>query len=206
VRALAEGFNTMRRLLISAALTVCVVGSGCGSKSQSLPSPPGSETGKAQSTLSMEAGLVYRSGDVKPVARNEFYLLDDDAEKILRDAGIKKKGRLTHWKEVSFVNSYAAAKLCVSRVTRCPALKDSWDFARDADNALRPHIAKSVTTGFDGKAGFEPVPAGTYYVMGVYLREDSFVSWNVKVDLKSEAEQVILDQNNSSMIFQPGFG
>lgn len=194
--------NIMRRLLISAALAVCVVGWGCGSKSQQS-APPGSEAGKAQSTLSVEAGLVYKSGDVKPVARNEFYLLDDDAEKILRDAGIEKRGRLRRWKEVSFVNSYAAAKLCVSRVTRCPALKDSWDFARDADNALKSHVIKTVTTGFDGKASFEPVPAGTYYVMGVYLREDSFVSWNVKVELKSESQQVILDQNNSSMIFQP---
>ena len=105
--------NLMRRLLISAALAVCVVGWSCGSKSQQQPSPPGSEAGKAQSTLSVEAGLVYKSGDVKPVPRNEFYLLDDDAEKILRDAGIEKKGRLRRWKEVSFVNSYAAAKLCV---------------------------------------------------------------------------------------------
>jgi hypothetical protein len=199
--------NPISKVLISAALAICIINSGCRSKPQPQePSPDNaaaSAPSKIQSTLSIEAGLVYKSGDVKPVARSEFYLLDDDAEKILTDAKIEKKGRLKNWKEMAFINSYAAAKLCVHRLTRCPALKDSWDLVRDADNALKAHIIKSATTGFDGKASFEAVPAGTYYVMGVYLRDESFVSWNVKVELKSESQQMILDQNNSSMIFQP---
>lgn len=199
--------NSITRCLVSAALVTCVITSGCGSR----PAPQGSATGnagapapsKVQSTLSIEAGLVYKSGDVKPVARSEFHLLDEDAEKILRDAKVEKKGRLRNWKEVSFLDSYAAAKLCVHRLTRCPALEDSWEFVRDAESTLKPHIVKSATTGFDGKVSFEPVPAGTYYVTGVYLRDDSFVSWSVKAELKSGSEQLILDQNNSSMVYQP---
>jgi hypothetical protein len=199
--------NSITRFLVYAALVTCVITSGCQSWPQSQESATGnanaSAQSKIQSTLSIEAGLVYKSGDVKPVARSEFYLLDDDAEKILKDAKIEKKGKLRNWKEVSLLDAYAASKLCVSRLTRCPALRDSWDLVRDADSALKSHIIKGATTGFDGKASFEAVPAGTYYVMGVYLRDESFVSWNVKVELKSEAQQMILDQNNSSMIFQP---
>jgi hypothetical protein len=195
------------RFLILVVLVICAISLGCRSKPQSQGASPDSAAAsalsKTQSTLSIEAGLVYKSGDVKPVPRSEFYLLDDDAEKILKEAKIEKKGKLRNWKEVSLLNAYAAAKLCVRRLTRCPVLKESWDLAHDADNALKAHIIKSATTGFDGKASFEAVPAGTYYVMGVYLRDESFVSWNVKVELKSEAQQMILDQNNSSMIFQP---
>src|SRR5437868_2853289 len=101
--------NPIIRFLLSAALTICVINLGCRPRSQSqTPSPDNlgaSAPSKIQSTLTLEAGLVYKSGDVKPVPRNEFYLLDDDAEKILKDAGIEKKGRLKHWKDVSFFNS-----------------------------------------------------------------------------------------------------
>ena len=185
--------------LVLAALVAGVITSGCGSRTQPQEAAPS----KVQSILSIEAGLVYKSGDAKPVPRTEFHLLDADPEKILADAKIERKGRLKNWKEMALVKAYAASKLCVHRLTKCPALKDSWDLARDADDALKPHITKSVTTGFDGKATFEAVPAGTYYVMGVYLLDDSFVVWNVEVNLKSEAQQVILDQNNALMIFQP---
>lgn len=199
--------NPITRFLVSAALATCVITSGCRSKSQPQEPATGnanaSAPSKIQSTLSIEAGLVYKSGDAKPVPRTEFYLLDADAEKILTDAKIEKKGRLKNWKEMALVKAYAAAKLCVHRLTRCPALKDSWDLVRDADTALKPHIIKSVSTGFDGKASFEAAPAGTYYVMGVYLLDESFVAWNVEVNLKSESQQVILDQNNALMIFQP---
>jgi uncharacterized lipoprotein YehR (DUF1307 family) len=189
------------KFLLTIALVLCVSISGC----QPKPSPNSntSAPSKIQSTLSIEAGLVYKSGDVKPVARNEFYLLDDDAEKIIKEAGVEKKGRLKKWKEISWLDSYAAAKLCVNRLTRCPALKDAWDLVNDVTEALKPHIVKSLTTGFDGKASFEPVTSGTYYVMGIYLRDEGFVSWNVKVELNSASQQLILDQNNSSMIYQP---
>ncbi len=199
--------NSITRFLVLAALAVSVITSGCGSRPQPQESAANnanaSTPSKIQSTLSIEAGLVYKSGDAKPVPRTEFHLLDADPEKILTDAKIERRGRLKNWKEMALVKAYAAAELCVHMLTRCPALKDSWDLVRDADNALKPHITKSVTTGFDGKASFEAVPAGTYYVMGVYLLDDSFVVWSVEVSLESESKQVILDQNNASMIFQP---
>jgi hypothetical protein len=193
------------KFLFTIALIISASILGCQPKSQQSPSANSNAAtaSKIQSTLSIEAGLVYKTGDVKPVARTELHLLDDDAEKILKEAKVEKKGRLKKWKEVSFLDSYAAAKLCVNRLTRCPALKDAWDLVKDSTAALEPHIVKSLTTGFDGKANFEPVSAGTYYVMGIYMREEGFVTWNVKVELNSVSQQLILDQNNTSMIFQP---
>jgi hypothetical protein len=34
----------------------------------------------ASSSLSIDAGLIYSNGDVKPVARTTFYILDQDME------------------------------------------------------------------------------------------------------------------------------
>ena len=51
--------------------------------------------GRNNSTLSLEAGLVFKSGDVKPVARVTFYLLDDDRAKILEGAGLQPWRKFT---------------------------------------------------------------------------------------------------------------
>ena len=87
-------------------------------------------------------------------------------------------------------------------VTECSSLTDSWDFVQAATKALKPHIIQTITTGFDGKGRFESIPAGNYYVMGIMLRERGFVSWNLKVEAKAEAQTIILDQNNAEMIVQ----
>jgi hypothetical protein len=170
-------------------------------QAEALPSETRSPTPASKGDVSIEAGLVYKSGDVKPVARNEFYLLDDDAERILRDANIERKGKLRN-RQLNNLDAYATAKVCVNMVTECPSLTDSWDFVQAATKALKPHIIKTITTGFDGKGRFESIPAGNYYVMGIMLRERGFVSWNLKVEVKAEAQAIILDQNNAEMIVQ----
>jgi hypothetical protein len=44
---------------------------------------------KADATLSLETGIIYQSGEVIPVARTTFYLLDDDVLRIAKNAGIQ---------------------------------------------------------------------------------------------------------------------
>lgn len=151
-----------------------------------------------KSVLSIEVGLVYASGDAKPVARNEFYLLDEDAEQILRDGKVEKKGKLKKH-DLRLLDTYALASLCVSSRDRCASLKDSLIYLQDSEQTLKPHIVQRVLTGFDGKAKFEPMTRGNYYLMGVYVRERGYVIWNLKVELKSESQNIILDQNNASL-------
>jgi hypothetical protein len=67
--------------------------------------------------------------------------------------------------------------------------------------ALQPHIVQRIVTGFDGKAKFEPIAIGNYYLMGVYVRERGYVIWNLKVELKSQPQNIILDQNNAELAF-----
>lgn len=149
--------------------------------------------------LSIEAGLVYKSGDVKPVARNEFYLLDGDAEQILQQANIERKGKLRN-PNLTNLDAYAAAEACMNIGTECPSFDASWYFHKRATEVIKPHILQRITTGFDGKAKFEPLPAGDYYVMGVMTRDKGFVCWNLKVTLKLGTQTVILDQNNAQRV------
>lgn len=170
----------------------------CCQRNPVAPETP-QPTPVAQGELSIEAGLVYKSGDVKPVARNQFYLLDGDAEQILKQANIERQGKLGNPNLTNF-DAYAAAEACINIGTECPSFDSSWYFRKRATEVLKPHILQTITTGFDGKAKFESVPAGDYYVMGVMTRDQGFVCWNLKVTLKPGMQTVILDQNNAQRV------
>jgi len=136
----------------------------------------------SQSTLSFETGLVLRSGDVKPVARGTFNLLDTSLEKILADSGFS-----------SDLSAFALNSI-QSRIDRLRGATVT-SFDREMD-AIKPHIVSSTTTDFSGKGQFPAVKPGIYYVM--YLGEvgPNTILWNVKVDLKPGQNSVTLDNNN----------
>jgi hypothetical protein len=145
-------------------------------------------------SLSIEAGLVFQSSDFKPVARTAFMLLDDDLATILIGAGIKlpkgmsDSGRGTEWE---FVHSYGFAP----ELTALP----EWDeFLKNAQAAIAPHIVKTATTDFDGKAEFDSLPQKTLYLVGTYKTPLSFAVWNLKIEkLNPGKNSIVLDQKNA---------
>jgi hypothetical protein len=143
---------------------------------------------RPNSVLSFETGLVFKSGDVKPLARSTFYLLDDNLENILRNAGFQPES------DLSLLNSlgmaYYGRELEKYRTTYDKAME-----------AMKPHIVATVTTDFNGKAQFSAVPEGTYYLMGIGQLYKQVVLWNLKVDLNSGQNSVTLDQNNAAVVF-----
>jgi hypothetical protein len=149
--------------------------------------------GRANSVLSFETGLVFKSGDVKPVARATFHLLDDSLGNILRTAGLsapRNYGGGSGNTDEDLVNAYASS-------IKYSILDGYKEFGPAAATAVRPHIIQTITTGFDGKATFEAVAAGTYYLMGMSETPKGYVIWNLKVDLKAGKNTVTLDQNNA---------
>lgn len=146
------------------------------------PKPTPAPVVQQDSTLSFETGLVLRSGDVKPVARGTFNLLDTSLDKILSDSGFS--GDLSAFT----LNSIQ------SRIDRLRGATVT-SFDREMD-AIKPHVVSSTTTDFSGKGQFPAVKPGIYYVM--YLGEvgPNSILWNVKVDLKPGQNSVTLDNNN----------
>lgn len=171
--------------------------------------------GEENSTLAFETGFVFASGDVKPIARTTFYLLDEDLVKILKEAGLQIPQ--------SFPRKSVNAEWDLLNIFSMSLNSSHESFAEfhAAAAALKPHIVQSVKTNFDGKALFKPVAAGTYYLMGLVRRSYNDphvgqqqnpwgntmgrIDWNVKVELKPGYNVVTLDQDNASLILG-GFG
>ncbi len=194
-------------LIVSFALFVSLSLSGGVNAQKKKVITTKKTTVSAKGNLSVEAGLVFNSGDVKPVARVNFYLLDDNLETILSNAGIEayqtidtsgaSKGALlggmrAKKKSVSFVESYAV-----------------WSSSPDlygeqllqSKEALKPHIIATITTDFSGKGEFSQVKPGNYYLMGVGGTGKQAVLWNMPIEIKAGKQSVILDNKNAAEIF-----
>jgi hypothetical protein len=152
------------------------------------------ETDIEKSRVSLEAAIIYRSGNVKPVARTEFHLLDQSLVQILRAAGLQPDRRWIQPQgdDEALVNTFAYA------VTT--SLIDP-TFLSKALPALKPHIIQTVTTDFTGKASFDSIKAGSYFIVGIAQTatgsSGGHAVWNLKVDVKPGTSNVILDQNNA---------
>lgn len=150
-------------------------------------------TPAAQSAaLNIEAGLVYRSGDSKPVARTEYHLLDKSAAAVIREAGVKLSNRTGGTEDNS--DRGVMFSLGLTMAFREVSGSEGYDAAVAA---LKQHIIKSFTTDFGGKATIDGIPQGDYYVFGFYKSAKGFVIWNVPVSLKPGSNSLTLDQNNA---------
>jgi hypothetical protein len=162
--------------------------------SSNSPAPVLSASATPQSgTLSLEAALVFRSGDVKPMARTVFYLLDDDLAKILRSAGLRTSQRYGTMEDTdqNLLFSFGSA-------SKYPSLEGQTQFYSTAMEALKPHIKQSITTDFSGKATFQNVQSGNYFLMGFGVTPRGFVLWNLAVEIKPGTTSITLDQNNAA--------
>lgn len=182
-------------VLILAGLSTAVL-LGCLSRADSNVAPNSSSvatTTPAQpqvGSIDMQAGVVMKSGDVKPIAREGFLLLDRDAFLILAEAGFKdKKG-----------NPVSGAYLLLARVNaeidQMFDKKTPSEFARMMA-VLKNTAVQEATSDFSGKAQFSQVTAGDYWIFGLAEIGDSGVVWNFKNQVKAGNNSVLLDQKNA---------
>lgn len=159
-----------------------------------------------QATVSIEAALVFKSGDVKPVARTEFMLLDKNFETILQESDFTSelpedlKGKIS---KISPLKAFAllanATEKAASYSVPTSTGKDEFRLAlMKATAAVKPHTLYSTTTDFQGKAEFKEVKAGEYYLFGYSNAGATVVVWNLKTEVKSGQNKITLDQNNAT--------
>jgi hypothetical protein len=139
----------------------------------------------APAELSIEAGVLLRSGDIKRVARTPVVLLNADfGEKLLQ---VRPKG-------LRNVQLQAAAYLASKRyleMARKPLTSD----VLQMDDFLNASTVATAVTDFDGKATIS-VPPGEYFVFSVFELADKYIVWSVPVHLKAGTNAIVLDQNN----------
>ena len=130
-------------------------------------------TGPKNSTLTIAAS----NGPRNPVAGTYLYLLDDDAEQILKRAGFQQQMLLG--KPLPLLNSFEFVSRMVALQQNDPRfklleglgggslippeVKQQYELGVEA---LSEHVVGYVKTNAAGRASFPAVPAGTYYIYG----------------------------------------
>jgi hypothetical protein len=147
--------------------------------------------------VKLETGIVYMMGGTEPVAREKFLLLSKSIKELLIEAAAEPA-----IKQSVFAEEVTSAKLA-AQTDQAAAVtyllfRDTEPFSGPTQRALSAATVAQVTTGFDGKGTFEPVPVGSYFVFGLTLLRGDKVPrlWCVPVQVKRGEQTVVLDQNN----------
>jgi hypothetical protein len=146
-------------------------GASAGTAENVPPAAP-RPIGPKNSTLTIAA-----SNGRNPVAGTYLYLLDDDAEQILKRANFQQQMLLG--KPLPLLNSFEFVSRMVALQQNDPRFKlleglggESLippEVKRQYDlgvEALSQHVVGYVKTNAAGRASFPTVPAGTYYIYG----------------------------------------
>ena len=156
----------------------------------------------APAQLTIEVGVVMKSGDVKRVARTEFLLLDADFGAMLVE-------RVTFSPSAGQSQFSAASNALATLRTM---LENPASFAPLGDKAhedarrtvaavdvfLKQHTVAKATTNFEGNAKFPDLPAGPYYLLGSAKIFDTDILWYVPTRLQAGANQVVRDNQNAA--------
>jgi hypothetical protein len=162
--------------------------------------------------IDLEAGLIFKSGDIKPVGRTTFYLLKDNAEKIFLTQeylDTYNRDMAAFWSKMIGDNPRLQA---LQRDKQIDKTLDKWSLYEavlDMDGRMAPNFAVAVkngldaaavvatTTGFDGKATFDNVPVGNYHIFGYYKVGENTTYWNLPITVKPGDNKIILDNDNT---------
>ena len=157
-----------------------------------------------ETTLLIQARIIYDVGRLQPAAGTPFYLLDVDPfslneddlapqnedalktelEKVARKVGLTNFFLLRYHAYKKTVFPYDDAKAFLGAVKSGRPL---WG----------PHLIKEVTTDSEGRAKFEGINPGTYWLLGQCETSHAFTLWNVSVDVSQGPNAFLLDQDNA---------
>jgi hypothetical protein len=157
---------TMKPLVFMLACLVAVLAAACN---QNAKIPVDENT-----KIPIKAGLLYKMGGARPVARTKLYLLKAEAKNLDN------------------------SDLFISPMT-ASAVGMGESYAGIQEDRIKDYVVATTTTDFEGNAEFKNIPPRTYYI-AAYTRMPSqfgYVVWKVEVNAKKDMETVFLDQNNA---------
>lgn len=146
--------------------------------------------------------VTHSSTERGNFSNSTLYLLDEDAETVFHQAGIKPvvfPVRLSLIESVSFYDAFGEVKNVpgMEMITgllggrkedhlEAPEAKAEFDCAM---KAIRSHSVAQMTTDANASGTFPRVPAGTYYLYGRFYRvqkpfRGGGMVWNLKVVIK----------------------
>lgn len=129
---------------------------------------PPTTSDTSQGSLTLEAKVLDKTGETRPVRDEKFYLLDEDLESILRDANIEDETGQ------GLVNAFGLSVLYPDRYP---------EINQKALNAINKHIVYDATTGATGEAKISSVKPDKYYLFGITKTATGFAIWNSPVTI-----------------------
>src|SRR5260370_25766590 len=124
-----------------------------------------------------------QSGPANPLAAHPVFLLKDSFDNVLLKNGMRSPAGKTPMQGWDLA--------CQQKSPQCA----------QALTCLQPFITALVKIDpSSGKATFLGVPAGSYYVFGTTHANRLALSWDVRVDLKSGTNSLVLDQKNAGAL------
>jgi hypothetical protein len=142
---------------------------------------PTNRSATGDAVLSMSA-FPPQAGAANPLAGRPLFLLKDSFDNVLVKNGVRPPPGKTA------IQGWDLA--CQQSPAQCQQMLMSVKSAMAAVARIDP----------SGKATFPGVPAGSYYVFGLAHNNHVAFSWDVRVDLKSGTNSLVLDQKNAGTL------
>jgi len=143
---------------------------------------PTNRTATGDAVLALNA-FPPQSGPANPLAAHTLFLLKDSFDNVLLKSGMRPPAGKTPMQGWDLA--------CQQKSPQCS----------QALIGLQPFIAAVVKIDpASGKATFLGVPAGSYYVFSTTHANHLALSWDVRVDLKSGTNSLVLDQKNAGAL------
>jgi hypothetical protein len=148
-------------------------------------------------SLLLDAQIVSPVGEKQAVARATFYLLDSDMIVLAMAKGeendpVRSKVYSEH------PNLGMLAQVLDARRRSAYSLgAEVMSFVEQARPLWEPHVVQSARTDEDGRAVFNGLKPGDYWLMGRTEAFGSAAFWNQRVSVSRGENRLTLDQTNA---------
>ncbi len=160
------------------------------------PKPP------KTSTVQVEAAVIFQNGDIVPVARTNFYLIDTDLNKVLNTPEMRQialDDAINKYKDLPAGREFAVSHMNREQLAGLlERMQNSYyeNYSRQATEAVSKTFKFQTVSDFQGKAELKDVSAGKYFLLAMFKIRGKFFAWQVPVVASGETVKIILDSNN----------
>ncbi len=171
-----------------------------------------------RNSLEIEAQVTNKTGEAQPVSKQSFYLLSKDPTTIDESDSKyveKRESYKTSQEKTEFVVNGAmlnavvesAKKIEDGDIVKSPLLYAAAFHAMEgAKPVWELYLVKEVQTDSGGKAVFDDIPAGDYWLLAqANIAGTKNILWNLKVSLKSGRNELLLNEKNAVFSYKLHF-
>ncbi len=156
--------------------TITAANMTSANNSSSMAPQPGAPAGNGVLSL---AAFPSQTGAGNPLAGHLVFLLKDSMNNLLMKQGMQPPAGK------NAVQAWDAA--CVQKAPLCQQMVAG----------MKPYVERMAKADDSGKATFSNLPDGSYYLFTTSHNANPPLAWDLRVEVKSGTNSVVLDQKNA---------